>query len=43
MKKIGIDGLTSAVIEELNNYAKHSTEEIKKIVEEVAKATKEEI
>ena len=43
MKKIGIDGLTSAVMEELNQYAKHSTKEVKQIVEEVAKSTKEEI
>ena len=43
MKKIGIDGLTSAVMDELTNYAKHSTTEIKQIVEEVAKSTKEEI
>lgn len=43
MKKIGIDGLSSAVMEELTNYANHSTREIKQIVEEVAKETKEEI
>ena len=43
MKKIGIDGLTSAVMDELNHYAKHSTQEIKKIAEEVAKDTKDEI
>ena len=43
MKKIGIDGLASAVMEELNQYAKHSTKEVKQIVEEVAKETKEEI
>ncbi|MCP1638609.1 F0F1-type ATP synthase membrane subunit b/b' [Streptococcus gallinaceus] len=43
MKKIGIDALASAVMEELDQYAKHSTKEIKQIVEEVAKTTKEEI
>ena len=43
MKKIGIDGLATAVMEELNQYAKHSTKEVKQIVDEVAKATKDEI
>ncbi|EHI70175.1 HK97 gp10 family phage protein [Streptococcus ictaluri] len=43
MKKIGIDGLSQAVMEELTQYAKHSTRDIKTIVSEVAKATRDEI
>lgn len=43
MTHISVDHLTEAIMTELNDYAKHSTEEIKAIVSEVGKTVKADI
>ncbi|MCW6681314.1 HK97 gp10 family phage protein [Aerococcaceae bacterium NML160702] len=43
MRKIAIDELTKIVMDELNHYSKHTSEEMKQLVGEVAKSVKNDI
>ncbi|WP_449460709.1 HK97 gp10 family phage protein [Streptococcus suis] len=43
MSKIKVDGLSKAVMDELNRYSKTTNEEVKSAVKEVAKEVKQDI
>lgn len=43
MSKIKVDGLSKAVMDELNRYSKTTNEEVKSVVKEVAKEVKQDI